>query len=76
MDEIAQIAHDARRRLQRVAWFFEALFALGICGAIALDLQPPARRLDCHKETAQVMSPYPHPYGLPPAGTWTVCEWR
>jgi hypothetical protein len=75
-DDVAEIARDARKRMCRVTWFFHGLFALSIGGAIALDMQPPNPKLECHKESAQMMSPYPHPYGLPPVGTWTVCEWR
>ena len=75
-DTVAQVADDAHRRVRRVACFFQSLFVVFVATSIAIDLSPPSPRLECHKESAQMMSPYPHPYGLPPVGTWTVCEWN
>ncbi len=74
-DTIAQVADDAARRVRRVVCFFQSLFVVLVACAIAIDLTP-SPRLECHKESAQMMSPYPHPYGLPPVGTWSVCEWN
>ena len=74
--DVGSVARDARRRVQRVAIFFEALFVVGAVGLVALDRVPPRPHLECTMHEAQTMSHYPHPYGEPPAAQWTTCVWR
>ncbi len=74
--DVGALERDARRRLQRVALVFEALFALTAMGLVILDLIPPKPHLECHVAQTQTMSHYPHPYGEPPPSEWTVCAWR
>jgi hypothetical protein len=73
---VKDVAHDAERRVRRVAIFFEALFVVGVLSAIVIDLVPRRPRLECTVHRAQTMSHYPHPYGEPPPVEWTRCEWR
>ena len=70
---VAAVVRDAQRRITRVTLFFEVLFAVTVVGLIVLDRLPPAPHYECAVHHAQVQSPYPHPYGLPPEGTWTTC---
>jgi len=70
------VARDARWRMQRVAIFFEALFAVVVVGLVAIDRVPPRPRLECERHSAVLRSPYPHPYGEPPVSEWTTCVWR
>lgn len=74
--DVRSVARDARWRVQRVAIFFEALFALTAVGLVAIDRIPPRPRLECVVHEGQTMSHYPHPYGEPPPVQWTRCEWR
>ena len=73
---VGSVARDAQWRLQRVAIFFEALFAIAVVGLIVIDVMPARPRLDCTIHRAQTMSHYPHPYGEPPPVEWTTCVWR
>ena len=74
--DVGSVARDAERRFQRVAIFFEVLFAVSIVGAFVLDTIPPRPRLECQIHRAQTQSHYPHPYGEPPPVEWTTCVWR
>lgn len=74
--DVSSVSRDARWRVQRVAIFFEALFAVSVVGLVIVDRVPPRPHLECVVHRAQTMSHYPHPYGEPPAAEWTRCEWR
>ena len=75
-DTVDEVARDAQRRVQRVVWFFYGLALVAVLAGLAIDAQPPAPRLDCHRSVGQMYSHYPHPYGLPPPVSWTSCVWR
>jgi hypothetical protein len=73
---VRAVARDAQCRLLKVTLFFDALFVVAVVGAFILDRIPPRPHLECTVHEAQTMSPYPHPYGEPPAVQWTRCEWK
>jgi hypothetical protein len=74
--DVGAVERDAQRRTQRVAIFFEALFALAVVGTFALDRMPARPHLECQIHHAQTQSHYPHPYGDAPPVEWTTCAWR
>ena len=75
-DSVAQVAQDAAHRVKRVTCFFQCALVAFLALSVAIDRLPPTPKLECEKRAAVLMSPYPHPYGEPPASTWTVCEWN
>ncbi len=74
--DIFSVERDARWRLQRVAIFFEMLFAIAIVALFVVDRMPRRPRLECVVHRAQTQSHYPHPFGDAPPVEWTTCVWR